>query len=96
MKMPKHARKLDLKDATYLDRLGETAAKAYAPIVRAQAENMRISLPVDGANAALLLDNTIVSLNQQGKIDWDKTPSDRQQVFIEAWGAAMRHLGIIE
>lgn len=93
--MPKRARKPDLTDATYLDRLGEQAAKAYAPIVLAQAESEGIDLPVDDKNANLLLDNTIVSLNKQGKLDWNKTNTERRHVFIKAWDDEMRRLGII-
>jgi hypothetical protein len=90
------ARKRDLTNATYLDRLGTSSAAQYAPIVLQQAPSLGASLPLDAANADQLLRNTIAGLEKAGHLPkWDAIPFIRQEVFMNAWYTEMAKHGIL-
>jgi hypothetical protein len=86
----------DLMSAKYLENLGITSARAYAPIIRRQAGENNLELPLGDANVVVLLDNTIVGLETQTKLDWKKLPSERSAVFINAWHSEMQKQGIVQ
>jgi hypothetical protein len=89
------ARKRDLTNASYLDRLGISSAAQYAPIVKRQAPELGVSLPLDDRNLNQLLNNTILALARSGQLPgWDTIPSERQSVFINAWIEEMDRQGI--
>jgi len=82
-------------DASYLDALGSESARRYAPVIRAQAAESGVPLPLGGDDLSVLLRQTIKGLHQEGKVDWNRTPDTRKQVFTEAWAAEMRRQGIM-
>jgi hypothetical protein len=92
--VPTRRKRPDLTDATYLDRLGAEAARAYAPVIRQQAPMLSVDLPLDDENLHVLFQNTLEALEKQGKIRWSKTPSVRQDVFLKSWYDEMNRLGI--
>lgn len=87
-------RNKDLTSASYLDKLGETSARAYSPIVLRQVAESGVSLPLSDDDVEILLHNTIVGLDEQGKLSWQTLSSERQSVFINSWVAEMNRLGI--
>ncbi len=87
-------RYVDPTDASYLDHLGSTSATRYATVIKKQASEANIALPLPDEEVATLLTNTIKGLQEEQKIRWEKTPSHRQQVFIDAWVSEMNRQGI--
>jgi hypothetical protein len=89
------ARKRDLTNASYLDRLGISSAAQYAPIVKRQAPELGASLPLDDRNLNQLLKNTITALVRSGQLpQWENVHPDRQYVFVSAWMEEMDRQGI--
>jgi len=89
-------KKRDLTTATYLDGLGRESARKYAPTIRADALKYGAKLPLDALNTEALLQNTIEGLQRSRHLDWPRTSSDRQRVFINSWLTEMQHLGIVD
>ncbi len=83
-----------ITDASYLNELGTESARRYAPVIKKQAEEAGIALPLSDENLSALLENTIKGLHQEQKLDWNSTSSTRQQVFIDAWVSEMNRQGI--
>jgi hypothetical protein len=80
--------------ASYLNELGAESARTYAPVILKQASEAGINLPLPDEDVSVLLTNTIKGLHQEQKIDWNRTPTTWQQVFIDAWVAEMNRQGI--
>lgn len=92
--MGKRRPKIDLTDATYLDGLGTSSARTYAEVVKRQARDAGIPLPLPDADVGALLDNTVRGLGHQGLLDWEATPDLRRAVFVEAWVREMTRQGV--
>jgi len=57
---------------------------------------LNATFPLDRPNAEALLTNTIGGLQRSRLVDWPRTSSDRQRVFINSWLTEMQHLGIVD
>jgi hypothetical protein len=83
-----------LTGATYLDELGTSSARTYAPVIRRQAQEDQVALPLPNADLEILLRNTIQGLETQHFLLWDKTSSDRRPIFLNSWFSEMQRQGI--
>ncbi len=92
--MTKKRRPQDRSSATYLDRLGHESARAYTFVISVQAAQAGLKLPLPDADVEQLLHNTIVGLEEQGRLAWASLPAERQSVFINAWVDEMNKLGV--
>jgi hypothetical protein len=86
--------RVGITGASYLRDLGTESARTYAPVIRRQASDEGVDLPLSDEDVSILLANTIRGLHQERRIDWDSTSSTRQQIFIDAWVAEMNRQGI--
>lgn len=87
-------RRRDLTGATYLDELGTASARRYAEVVKRQARDAGIPLPLPDADVGMLLDNTVRGLGHEGRLTWDETPDVRRHVFTAAWLREMDRQGV--
>ena len=88
-----------LTDATYLDALGERSASQYAEIILRQIEEARqagqiVVLPLPSNDLNVLFDETVAKLDSFGELRWDRTSSERRQVFSGAWYRGMQSKGL--
>lgn len=81
-------------DATYLDRLGTGSAIRYSFVIKKQAAEHGITLPLPDVDVEFLLDQTIAGLSREKKIAWDHTSTDSKAVFVNAWSSEMTRQGI--
>jgi len=84
----------DKTSPRYLEDLGQESARAHATIYGTMASFGKISLPLEDVVLGHVLDDAIATLTKQGKLPWSGLPSERRQVFIDAWVDELTRLGI--
>jgi hypothetical protein len=82
-------------EARHYEQIAVKAVEQYAPIIVQQAREHNVQFPLSEGDARQLLDNTISGLEKGGSLDWSKTRGAMREVFITAWGDAMRTKGIL-
>jgi hypothetical protein len=87
-------KKKDLTDATYLDRFGVECARKIAPEMREGAREFGLPLPLDDLRVNHFIDRTIRIMDGVKKLNWDRTTTDRRNVFILAMFTELQRLGI--
>jgi hypothetical protein len=80
--------------ATSVEKLAVRCVREYEPIIRKDATEHNISLPLADFDVNALFDNTINSLLVQGLLPWWGIRYDFRQLFTETWIDEMNRRGL--
>lgn len=87
-------KKRDLTDAAYLDGLGVECAREMVPKIRQGAAGFGLSLPLDDDRVNHFINEAVRVMDGARKLDWVRTPTDRQTVFLNALFTEFQRQGI--